>query len=131
MTRLWVWLASGLVPLALTADQGAVIRRGIEVLGRAPVPDHAAPFGVAALNRRAAESKKLREHFVELIARRRSHAQPQVGRIRVGLADVEALDFEAAVVFNDRIEDLLHDMGVNQVALGLDDLLEGEFQGLL
>jgi len=50
--------------------------------------------------------------------------QPEIGRLAVGAANAELLDFEAAVVFDDLVEDLLHDVRVDQVALGLDYFLK-------
>ena len=45
--------------------------------------------------------------------------------IAVGAADFEALDFELAVELHDGVEDSLHDMGVDQVPLGLDNFSNG------
>ena len=53
------------------------------------------------------------------------HAQAQMRRLAVGAADAELLHFETAVVFDHRVEDLLHDVRVDQVAFGLDHFLEG------
>ena len=52
------------------------------------------------------------------------HFQAQVGRLAVGAADAELLHFEAAVEFDHGVEDLLHDVRVDQVALGLHALLQ-------
>ena len=49
--------------------------------------------------------------------------QAQVGRLGVGAADAELFDFKPAVVFDHRVEDLLHDVRIDQVALGFDDFL--------
>ena len=51
--------------------------------------------------------------------------QAQVGGLAVGAADAELLHFEAALVLDDRVEDLLHDVRVDQVAFGLDDFAQG------
>src|ERR1700690_2081899 len=52
-------------------------------------------------------------------------AETEVGRFAIGASDAELLDFEAAVEFDDLIEDELHDMGVDEMSLGLHDFLKG------
>jgi hypothetical protein len=51
------------------------------------------------------------------------HFQAEIGRVAVGPADAELFYFEPAVEFDDRVEDLLHDVRVNQVTLCFHDLL--------
>jgi hypothetical protein len=43
---------------------------------------------------------------------------------------VEVLDFKTAVELNDGVEDLLHDVGVDEVTFRFDDFLEGGLDGL-
>ena len=50
---------------------------------------------------------------------RRLDAQAQLGWLAVRPADGELLHFEPAAEFDYRIEDPLHDVGVDQVALRL------------
>ena len=45
--------------------------------------------------------------------------------VDIGLADLEFLDLEATLLFDDPIEDLRHDPGIDQVSFGFNDLLEG------
>ena len=69
-------------------------------------------------------AQQLREHVLHLLPGGRFHAQPQIGRLAVGAADAELLHFKTAVRFDDLVEDLLHDVGIDQVAFGLDDFLK-------
>ena len=48
---------------------------------------------------------------------------PQIGFIRVGAADAELFDFELAVLGDDRVEDLLEDVRVDQVPACFDGFL--------
>ena len=50
--------------------------------------------------------------------------QPQIRRLGIGEADPELLHLESAAVLHDLVEDVLHDMGVDQVALGFDHFVE-------
>src|SRR5579864_3966005 len=53
------------------------------------------------------------------------HAQAEVRRLAVGAPDAEVLDFETAVMLDHGVEDVLHYVGVDQMAFGLDDFLQG------
>ena len=53
----------------------------------------------------------------------RFHLQAQIGRLGVGAPDAKLLHFKTAVVFDHGVEDLLHHVRIDQVALGLDDFL--------
>jgi hypothetical protein len=55
---------------------------------------------------------------------RRLHLEFQIGRLAVGPADAELLHFEPAVVLHDLVEDVLHDVGVDQMAFGFDHFLK-------
>ena len=111
------------------ADQGAVIGGGVEILGRAAIALHGLQLGVAGIDRRAAEAEQLAKASAPCRASSRGFDfQAQIGRLAVGAADAELLHFEAAVVFDHRVEDVLHDVGIDQVALGLDDFLYMNFQ---
>ena len=54
----------------------------------------------------------------------RFEAQTQIRRLAVGASDAELLDFETAVGFDDFVEDLLHHVGIDQVAFGLNYFFE-------
>jgi hypothetical protein len=56
--------------------------------------------------------------------RRRFHAQTQIRRLAVGAADAELFDFKTAVRFDHLVEDLLHHVGIDQVAFGLDNFFK-------
>ena len=50
--------------------------------------------------------------------------KPQVGSLRVGAPDAELLDLEPALVFHDLVEDLLHDVGVDQMSFRFHHFVE-------
>jgi hypothetical protein len=53
-----------------------------------------------------------------------------MGCLGVGAADAELFDLETPVAFDHGVEDALHQMGVNEVALGFDNfLMHGYFPG--
>ena len=111
-------------PFAGDAHEGVVIAGGVEIFRRAAVALHQAQRRVAALGGRTADGQQLRQHVLHLLAGGRFHAQPQIRRIAVGAADAELLDFETAVRFDHLVEDLLHDVGIDQVAFGLDNFFK-------
>ena len=76
------------------------------------------------LHRRAAQAEQLREHLLHRLGVVGVDLQPQIGAVAVGAADAELLHLETAVELDHGVEDLLHDVGVDQVALGLHALLE-------
>ena len=80
---------------------------------------------VAGFDCSAAQREKLRHQLVHLLLRRHFDAQAQLGGIAIGAAYRELLDFEPASGFDNRIEDLLHDVGINEMALGFDDFGNG------
>ena len=69
-------------------------------------------------------SSRLCQQVLQRGGVRRFHLHAQVGGFRVGAADAELLHFEPAVILHDLIEDVLHDMGVDQVAFGFDHFLK-------
>ena len=52
------------------------------------------------------------------------HLQPEIRRFAIGAADAELFHLESGVVLHHLIEDVLHDMGVDQVAFGLHHFLK-------
>ena len=85
--------------------------------------------------------KLLTEHGHEVICDSRAHLldwelsmlawfsgclvrKPQKRRIAVGASDTELLNFKTAARFDHLVEDLLHDVRIDQVAFGLDDFLK-------
>ncbi len=44
--------------------------------------------------------------------------------LRIGAADVEFFHFKSAVVFDDGVKDLLHDVGIDEVSLGFNHFME-------
>jgi hypothetical protein len=62
--------------------------------------------------------------MLHLLAGGRFNTEPQVRRVTVRAADAELLHFETAARFDYLVEDLLHDVGIDQVAFGLDDFFK-------
>ena len=111
-------------PLAGVTHEGAMIGGGVEIFRRAAVALHSEQFGVAGFHRGAAQAQQLGENLLHRLGVAGVDLQAQVGRIAVGAADAKLLHFEAAVEFDHLVEDLLHHVGVDQVALGLDEFLQ-------
>src|SRR5260370_32955973 len=97
---------------------------GVKILRSAAVAFHGAQLRVAWIERRATEAEQLLQQVVHGFLRGSFDLQAKVGRVAIGAPDAELLDFEAAVIFDNFVEDFLHDMRVDQVALGLDYFLE-------
>ncbi len=97
---------------------------GIEILGRAAVALHGTQVGVAGIDRSAAQLEEALEQAGEGRRIRRFHQHAQVRSFDVGATDAEFLYFEPAVVFHDLVEDVLHDVGIDQVAFRFDHFLK-------
>ena len=94
---------------------------GIEILGRAAVALDRAQSASPLSTGEQPEPEQLRQ---QLLHRARARALPPSGAgttVAVGAADAKLLDFEAAAEFDHRVEDLLHDVRVDQMALGFDN----------
>src|SRR6516225_11276897 len=55
---------------------------------------------------------------------RRLHLQAQIRGFAIGAPDAELLHFEAGTVFHHFVKDILHNVGINQVAFRLNDFLK-------
>ena len=117
-------LAAHQVPRAVATHQGAVVGGRVEILRRAAVALYAPQLRVRAVGGRATEFQQPRQQPLHLLGRRRFHPQPQPRRLGVGPADEEVLHVEVAVKLDHRVEDLLHDVRVDQVTFGFDDFLK-------
>ena len=73
----------------------------------------------------AAERDQFLEHLPEDLFGRRRDAHRDRRRLVVAAADVELQDVERRAMLDDRVEDDVEDLRVDQVAFGLDDLAEG------
>ena len=96
-----------------------MVRRGIEILRGAAVSLNSAQIGVARIHRRTAQPHQLSQQPLHLLGRRGFHPQPQPRRLGVGPADEEVLHVEVAVELDHRVEDLLHDVGIDKVPFRL------------
>ena len=100
-----------------------MIGGGVEIFRRAAIALDRAHGGVARIHRRAAQLQQIFEQMRHQLARRRFHLQAQIGRLAVGAADAKLFHLEAAVMLHHLVEDVLHHVGVDQVAFGFDDFL--------
>ena len=80
-------------------------------------------FGRARIGGRAAEIQELAQELLHVGAALGFNLQAQVRVLGVGAADLELLDFKAAVVFDYGVEDSLHQVRIDQMAFGLNDFL--------
>ena len=97
---------------------------GVEIFRRAAVAFHRTQLRIPGIHRRAAQAEKLLQQVVHDFLARRFHLQPQIRCVAVGASDAKLFHFEAAVILDHFVEDLLHHMGVDQVALGFDYFLK-------
>ena len=58
-----------------------------------------------------------------LLTRRGFDTQAQIGGIAIGAADTKLFDFKAAIRLNHLVENLLHNVGIDQMAFGLHHFL--------
>ena len=123
-------LVAGFVPRVAVADKGPVIGRGVEIFGGAAVAFDSLEGGIAGVSGRAAEAEELREHSFEMLLVGGLDAHAELGGFAVGAADVELFDLEPSAEFDDGVEDLFHDVRVDQVAFCFDDLLQRDTGGL-
>jgi hypothetical protein len=110
--------------VAVDTHCGVVVAGGVEILRRAAVALDEPQHGVPGLGGRTTDRQQLRQHVIHLPACGRFHTQSEKRRLAVGAADTELLHFETAVGFDHLVEDLLHDVRIDQVAFGLDDFLK-------
>ena len=109
-----------------------MIRGGVEILRRALVLFDRAHFGIAAVHRAAAEADQRFQHLLPSacwpgasIFRRRWDGSLLVRPIS------KALDFELSLEFDDGVEDALHDVRIDQMALRFDDFRNGHSFSML
>ena len=111
-------------PLLADADVGAVIGGRVEIFRRAAVAFDRAEDGVAGVDRGAAELQQAVEEPPERFVVRRLYLEAEIGRVAIRASDAELLHFEAAVILHDLVEDVLHNVRVDQVAFGFDHFLD-------
>ena len=100
-------------PGVADTDFGTVIGGGIEIFGSAEILFDDAGFGVAIVGGSASEADQLAEEIVHLFPVGGFDFQTQMGGVGVGTSDLENLNFEASLEFDDGVEDALHDVGVD------------------
>ena len=93
-----------------------MVGRRVEILRRAAIALHHPQCGISRIDGRAAEFQKVLEQMLHQLAAGRFHSQAQVRGLAVGAADAELFHFEAAVMFHHLVEDVLHHVGIDQVA---------------
>jgi hypothetical protein len=103
-------------------DRRLVIGRGVEVFRRAAVAIGGDQVGILGPRHAAAERDQFFEHLGQRRRRFRRHAHRHERRLVVGAADPELEDVERRVVPDDGVEHRVHQLGVDEVAFGLDHL---------
>ena len=111
-------------PLLADAHKSAVVGGGIEIFGGAAVALHLAQHGIAGFRGRAPQLQEVVEEPLQGAFVGRLHLKPEIGGVAVGSPDAELLHFEPAVMLHDLVEDVLHDVGIDQVAFGFDHFLD-------
>jgi hypothetical protein len=104
-------------PYSLVPHLCALVRGGVEIFRSTFVAFSRAHFRVSGLDGCATQTEQLRHQLFHLLPGRYFDTKPQFRRIAVRAADTELLYLEAAACLHHRIEDLLHDVGVNEVTL--------------
>jgi hypothetical protein len=79
---------------------------------------------IPAIDRRAPQAERLLEQPLHGGTLGRFDFESQVRGFTVRSAHTKLFHFESAAEFDYLIEDLLHDVGIDQVALGLDNFLK-------
>ncbi len=115
---LWLRASSQRPPLP---HQGPLIRCRVEIFGRATVTLGGLQFRVARIHCRATEIREAGHEGLHRFVRRRFNAQAEKGGLVVGAADGELFHFEAAARLHHRVEDLFHDVRIDQMAVSFDD----------
>ena len=117
-------LVFGLDPLLPDAHVGAMVGGRVEVFGGAAVVLHGAQLGIAGIDGRAAQFEQAGEEPRQQLGLWRLHQHAQVRAFDIGAADAEFLYFEPAVILHDLVEDVFHDMGIDQVAFRFDHFVK-------
>ena len=105
------------------AHQRAVIGSRVEVLRRAAVALHDTQGGIARIDRGAAQFQQICEQVRQQLWSGRFDFQAQVRGLAIGAAYAELFHFEAAMVLDHFVEDVLHHVGIDQMALRFDHFL--------
>ena len=100
-----------------------MIRRRIKILWRAAILFHCGDLRVTCIHGRATQPQQMRQQLLHVRRLRRFHFQAKVGRLGVSPTDAELLHFEPALMLYHRIEDLLHQVRIDQMAFGFDHFL--------
>ena len=118
-------------PLAVEAHGRLMVRRRVEVLRRAAVAIGRHDVRVLGARDAASERHQLLEHLGQRGGGLRGDAHRHERRLVVGAADPELEDVERRVVADDGVEHRVHELGVDEVAFGLDDLCDGGRDGVI
>ena len=92
-------------------------------LRSAAVALHDAHDRIAGIDRRAPQLQQILKKMRQQGGSGRFHFQPQIRRLAIGAAYAELFHFEAALVLDYLVEDVLHHVGVDQMALRFDHFL--------
>ena len=108
----------------LVPHQRPVVGGRVEIVGHAAVAIGRPQQRILLVGQAAAERDQLLEHLPEHLLGRRRDPHRDGRRLVVAAADVELQHVERRVVLDDRVEDDVQDLRVDQVAFGLDHLAE-------
>jgi len=97
---------------------------GVEILRGAAISLDQRELGVARIHQRTAEAEQLRKNLTHGLGMVGVYLEPQVGRLGIGAPNAKLLHFETPLVFHHGVEDLFHDVRVDQVTLGLHPFFE-------
>ena len=108
-------------PSAVDADVGPQVRRRVEVLGRRPVEICRFEDRVLLLDGPASERHEILQEPLEGLCACRRHLELQSRKIVVRAADFEMQHLELSASLDDRVEDGVEELGVDEVAFSIDD----------
>ncbi len=108
-------------PAAADAHVGPHVGGRVEVVGDRAVPVRDSQERVLFLDGVAAERNQLLDEAAQAGVGRRRDLELQLREVVVGAADLEVQHLELPAALDDRIEDGVEELRVDEVALGLDD----------
>ena len=101
-----------------------------EVFRAATIPLHGSQVGISGIHHGATQSKQLRQNPLHGIRIGGVDLQTKLRWLAVGASDVKLFDFETAAILHHRIENLLHDVRVNQMTLRFHPFLQWKRRAL-
>jgi hypothetical protein len=106
------------------ADESAVVGSGIEIFRGAPIAFHGPQFRIPGVHHGAPERQKLRQdllHGLDIVG---FHLETQMGRVAIRASDVKLFDLETPMELDNGIENLFHDVRVDEMTVCFHHFLE-------